>query len=88
MAYAHIPDSQRTKLNKKAEQMIFVGYSIQSKGYRLLDDKTGNVLIHHNVVFNESDFGQPHPEARKESLVVEMDGSVVQGQHVTPDPRP
>jgi hypothetical protein len=88
MAYAHIPDCQRTKLDKKAEKMRFVGYSIQSKGYRLLDDKTGNVLVRRDVVFNESDFGQPHPEARKESLVVEMDGPIVQEQHVTPDLRP
>ena len=86
--YAHIPDSQRTKLDEK---MRFVGYSIQSKGYRLLDEKTRNVLVRRDVVFNETDFGQPHPEARKESLVVEMDeGSspVVQEQQVTPDPRP
>jgi len=27
-AYAHIPDSQRTKLDKKAEKMRFVGYNI------------------------------------------------------------
>ena len=55
MAYAHIPDSQRTKLDKK---MRFVGYSIQSKGYRLLDEKTRNVVVRHDVVFNETDFGQ------------------------------
>ena len=70
MAYAHTPDSQHTKLDEK---MRFVGYSIQSKGYRLLDEKTRNVLVRCDVVFNETDFGQPHPEARKDSLVVEMD---------------
>ena len=72
------------------QRMRFVGYSIQSKGYRL-DEKTCNVLVRRDVVFNETDFGQPHPEARKESLVVEMnEGSspVVQEQQVTPDPRP
>ena len=31
---------------------------------------------------------QPHPEARKESLVVEMDEGSSQEQQVTPDPRP
>ena len=55
VAYAHIPDSQRTKLDKK---MRFVGYSIQSKGYRLLDEKTRNVLVRRDVVFNETNFGQ------------------------------
>ena len=38
IAYAHVPDSQRQKLDKKAKKFCFVGYSIQSKGYRLLDE--------------------------------------------------
>ena len=28
MAYAHIPDAQRQKLDKKSEKLWFVGYSI------------------------------------------------------------
>ena len=35
MAFAHIPDAQRQKLDKKSEKLRFVGYSIRSKGYRL-----------------------------------------------------
>lgn len=40
MAYAHVPDSGRTKLDKKAEKLRLVGYSTQSKGYRLWNEKT------------------------------------------------
>lgn len=40
VAYAHIPDSERWKLDKKAEKLRFVGYYKNSKGYRLLDDET------------------------------------------------
>lgn len=57
MGYAHIPDVQRQKLDKKAEKFRLVGYSIQSKGYRLLDEKTLKVVIRRDVVFNETDFG-------------------------------
>ena len=44
-AYAHVPDALRNKLDKKAVKLCFVGYSIQSKGYRLLDEKTPWVYI-------------------------------------------
>ena len=56
MAYAHIPDCQRNKLSKKAEKFRLVGYSLTSKGYRLLDEKTTKVVISRDVVFNENDF--------------------------------
>ena len=56
VAYAHIPDCQRNKLSKKAEKFRLVGYSLTSKGYRLLDEKTTKVVISRDVVFNENDF--------------------------------
>lgn len=56
VAHAHIPDSQRNKLNNKAQKLRFVGYSTSSKGYRLLNEKTTKVIISRDVIFNESDF--------------------------------
>ncbi len=38
VACANIPDSERQKLNKKARKICFVGYSKNSKGYRLYDE--------------------------------------------------
>lgn len=38
VAYTHVPDSQRQKLDSKAVKLRFVGYSIQSKG-RLIDER-------------------------------------------------
>ena len=58
VAYAHIPENQRQKLDKKADKLRFVGYSIKSKGYRLLDEKTSKVLIGRDVIFNETNFCQ------------------------------
>src|SRR3984957_14053646 len=36
-AFAHIPDEKRTKLEPKAIECVFVGYSLTSKAYRLYD---------------------------------------------------
>lgn len=57
MAYAYIPDSNRTgKLSKKAEKLRFIGYSSQAKAYRLIDEKTSKISVRRDVIFNESDF--------------------------------
>ena len=58
IAYAHIPDVLRQKLDGKAENMRFVGYSRHPKGYRLLNESTGKVIIQRDVIFNETDFGK------------------------------
>ena len=44
-AYAHILDSQQQKLDKKADKLRFVGYSKQSKGYRLFDERTKKITV-------------------------------------------
>ena len=37
LAYVHILDIKRTKLDSKTIKCIFVGYDSESKGYRLFD---------------------------------------------------
>ena len=57
MCYAYIPDTNRKgKLSKKAEKLRFIGYSLQTKGYRLIDEGTSKILVRQDVIFNESDF--------------------------------
>ena len=56
VAYAHIPDCERRKLDKKVEKLHFVGYCKNSKGYRLLDEKTRTIVKRRDVTFNESNF--------------------------------
>ena len=34
IAYVHVPDELRTKLNAKIEKCVFIGYSLEKKGYR------------------------------------------------------
>ena len=56
IAYAHVPDEHRQKLNKKTEKLRFIGYDKKSKGYRLINDKTMKAVIRRDVVFNETVF--------------------------------
>ena len=44
VAYSHVPDAERQKLDKKAVKLRFVGYSKVSKGYRLLDENTRKLI--------------------------------------------
>lgn len=52
-AYAHVPDERRTKLESKALKCIFVGYSLQSKAYRLYDPLDRRLIISRDVTFFE-----------------------------------
>jgi hypothetical protein len=65
VAYAHVPDVHRQKLDKKATKLRFVGYSKDHKGYRLMDEKTSKVIVRRDVVFNEADF---NPLMRNEQI--------------------
>ena len=52
-AFSNIPDQLRSKLDDKAERMVFVGYSSRSKGYRLYDHNSGLVVTRRDVIFDE-----------------------------------
>ena len=47
----------KEEITKKAEKLHFVGYSTHPRGYRLLNEVTGRIVIRRDVVFNETDFG-------------------------------
>ena len=52
VAYALIKSSHQ-KLDKKSEKCIFIGYSLQSKAYRLYNPVSGKIIISRDVTFNE-----------------------------------
>ena len=57
MCYAYIPEvNKKGKLSNKAEKLRFIGYSLQTKGYCLIDESTSKVLVRRDVICNESDF--------------------------------
>ena len=56
VAYVHVPDQQRTKLQPKARKCIFTGYPDDTKGYKLFDIETGKFVRSRNVLFAETEF--------------------------------
>ena len=46
VCYAQIPKERRRKLDETSEKCIFVGYSTQSKGYRLYSLKSNNYHLY------------------------------------------
>ncbi|KMQ86103.1 retrovirus-related pol polyprotein from transposon tnt 1-94 [Lasius niger] len=56
-AFAHIPKELRKKLDPKSQELIFVGYSNETKGYRLINPKNPRKIItSRDVKFIESKF--------------------------------
>ena len=55
VAYAHVPNELRRKLDKKGHKCIFVGYSEDTKAYKLYDPITRKVIISRDVQFVENE---------------------------------
>jgi transposase InsO family protein len=54
IAWAHIPDEKRKALQPKSEKCIFVGYSEDVKGYRLLQPHCNEIILRRDVKFDEN----------------------------------
>jgi hypothetical protein len=54
IAWAHITDEKRKALQPKSEKCIFVGYSEDFKGYRLLQPHCNEIIIRRDVKFDEN----------------------------------
>jgi len=57
LAYSHILEQLRSKLDSKAEIMVLVGYASQSKEYWLYNPNSKKVVIRRDVTFEETKFG-------------------------------
>ena len=55
VAYAHVPDELRKKLDKKGQKCIFVGYSDNTEAYKLYDPVARKVIISCDVQFVENE---------------------------------
>ncbi|KAK2989292.1 hypothetical protein RJ640_027329 [Escallonia rubra] len=49
IAYVHVPDPQRKKLDDKNEKFIFIGYSQESKGYKLYNPVDKKIKVSRDV---------------------------------------
>ena len=55
LAYAHVLDELRKKLDNKGQKCIFVGYSEDTKAYKLYDPVARKVIISCDVQFIENE---------------------------------
>lgn len=82
VAYALVPF--HSKLDEKSEKCIFIGYSPQSKAYRLYNPISGKVIVSRNVVFNEEACWEWNKEAK--GAVVHVPLEFDDAQVATPVP--
>lgn len=70
IAYSHVPDTLRRKLDDKGEKCFFIGYSEDSKTYRLYNLTTVKVIISRDITFD--DYGVWHwtPKSKETAEVV------------------
>ncbi|PFX21946.1 Retrovirus-related Pol polyprotein from transposon TNT 1-94 [Stylophora pistillata] len=72
MAYAHVPDSERRKLDRKSKKIRFVGYSLTSKGYRYSDETNRKMYIRRDMEFKENDLARAFA-VQNNLLIPQMD---------------
>ncbi len=53
IAYVHVLDVNRSKLDPKVEKCIFVGYSLEQKRYRCFNPSIRKLQVSRDVVFDE-----------------------------------
>ncbi|CAJ2668206.1 unnamed protein product [Trifolium pratense] len=54
VAYAHVSDTQRKKLDSKSIKCIHLGVSEESKAYKLYDPANKRIIVSRDVIFDES----------------------------------
>jgi hypothetical protein len=53
IAYVHVLDEKRSKLDPKTEKCIFIRYSLEQKGYKCFNPSTRKLQVSRDVVFDE-----------------------------------
>eukprot|EP01018_Ginkgo_biloba_P000406 Gb_07443 [translate_table: standard] len=71
VAYVHIPDKKRKKLDAKSQLCIVVGYSEETKGYRFYNPITKQFIVSRDVLFNEGGAWQWKEGVQQEKPVIE-----------------
>ena len=56
--YTLIFQTNRKKLDKKAQKLRFIGYTGTANNYKVWDEVKHKSYVRHDVIFNENDFGK------------------------------
>ena len=65
-AYVHVSSDERSKLDAKSKQCVFLGYQKGVKGFKLWDPKANKIVISRDVVFDEKAMLQRTQEEQKQ----------------------
>eukprot|EP00253_Pinus_taeda_P035723 PITA_35723 len=72
-AYVHVPKEKRTKLDRKSEKCIFIGYKDGLKGYKLWNPVTRKVVYSRAMVFREVKDVIKHEVQPKEPMKIKFE---------------
>ncbi|XP_022863397.1 uncharacterized protein LOC111383515 [Olea europaea var. sylvestris] len=53
IAYIHVSDEKRLKLDEKSKKFVFIDYDANSKGYKFYNPCNGKIVISRDAKFNE-----------------------------------
>lgn len=73
IAYAHILDKKRRKLDNKGEKCIFLGVSDKSKAYNSYNLSTMKMVISRDVVFDEEGTWSWNENGVKQNIPADFD---------------
>ena len=79
--FCYIPKEKRTKLDEKAEEGIFVGYSDRTKGYRVYVPTMDKVILSRSVEFDETE--KESKGAKENKIILEEIEEINDGNYST-----
>ena len=71
ISYVHIPSQKRHKLDDNSVKCVFLGYSVETKGYQFHDPITNKFIVSRDVIFDEMSAWSLNNEAGCSTLLQE-----------------
>ena len=71
IAYVHIPDVHRKKLDDKRKKCVHLGVSEESKAYKLYDPIEDKIIVSRDVVFEENKGWKWNEKSNPEVIAIE-----------------
>lgn len=70
IAYAHIPDEKRKKLDDKSVKCVFLGVSEPTKAYKLFNPTTNQVITSRDVIFDEENIWDWSEKGKQQKQII------------------
>ncbi|GKV36625.1 hypothetical protein SLEP1_g44733 [Rubroshorea leprosula] len=84
IAYAHILDEKRKKLDDKGEKSIFLGVSNNSKAYKRYNPNTKKIIVSRDVIFDEGKFWEWDEGKAEQKISIGFDGEIEEEKQQQP----